>query len=288
MNLNHLNAFVKVADTRSFKEAARILAVSQPAVTQRIQLLEKHFDAELLHKSPAGIKLTREGKLLYDQSKKILSLWQETEDMILGPEPMGELLVGASTIPSQYLLPEMVKKSREKFPDMRIRAKVAGSRTVFSWLLERKIDIAITGEADQSENVHSRQIFTDSLQLIASKECPPDLKTINDALGCDWVLREKDSGTRHSLEEALRVRGISPEALPIVAEMGSTEAVIASVEAGMGISAVSSLAAKRAAEHRNIRIMDIKDFAVTRPFFLSCLADDVEKPAVAAFFSLTE
>ncbi|WP_066173841.1 selenium metabolism-associated LysR family transcriptional regulator [Bacillus marinisedimentorum] len=286
MNLNHLNAFVQVSDTQSFKEAARILAVSQPAVTQRIQLLEKHFGMNLLHKDSSGIRLTREGKLLYKQSNKILALWRETEDMILGPEPTGELLVGASTIPSQYLLPEMVKESRLKFPDMRIRAKVAGSRTVYSWLLERKIDIALTGETDESDRVHSRRVFTDNLQLIASKDCPPVFDSISDAMKCDWVLREKDSGTRRSFEEALRAKGISPEALPIVAEMGSTEAVIASVEAGMGVSVVSSLAAKRAAEHRNIRIIDIEDFTVTRPFYLSCLADAVGSPAVSAFFSL--
>ncbi|MCP8616296.1 LysR substrate-binding domain-containing protein [Salirhabdus salicampi] len=71
----------------------------------------------------------------------------------------------------------------------------------------------------------------------------------------------------------------------IAAKMGSTEAVIAAVEANMGISVISSLAVEKAIQNRNVKAFQLKDFNVSRTFYVSCLRDNINLPPVSSFLS---
>lgn len=288
MNLNHLKAFIKVVETKSFKDAAKQLSVSQPAITQRIQLLEAHFDTKLLRKDSSGFRLTPQGESVYNASKEILYTWDELENKLFSPAPFGKLLVGASTIPSEYILPGLIKNFRRSFSQVSIRMKIAGSHQVMKWLLSQEIDVAITGALKEHPNIYTIPIVVDKLQIIAPVDCNVSAEQFSDLLDSDWIVRETDSNTRHVFEKALVEKGFTINSLNIAAEMGSTEAVIAAVEENLGIAMISSLASQKAVKYRNVKIIEISDFHITRNFYLSCLKDHLHQPLVSSFITFVK
>ncbi|RKD24039.1 hypothetical protein BEP19_06420 [Ammoniphilus oxalaticus] len=290
MNLNQLRALVKVVQTGSFKEAARHLQVSQPAITQRIQALEEYMKTRLLSKDSDGIQLTSHGRTLYEQSLKILKLWDQVEEEIWGVKVSGRIILGASTIPSEYLVPQILKSFRMVYSDVRPQLRISGTSEVLRWLRDRTIDVAITGDPLSMEGVSSFALAEDRLQLIV----PTDFATptaqgwIEMLSEADWIMREPESDTRRTTEGYLKKEGIDIKDLKITGQVESAEAVIASVEAGLGISAVSSLAAANAEKLGRIKVIDILDPQIQRKFYCSYLDDQKNQSVIASFLSFLQ
>ncbi len=289
MNLNHLKAFEKLIQVKSFQEAARQLSVSQPAITLRIQALEEHFKTKLVKRTGEGIQLTSQGEVIYRRIREILKQWEDLEAQFLGGEPVGKLVIGASTIPSEYILPKIIKNFKSSYPDVDFSMKISGSKDVVDWLKHRSVDVAITGEPPITPLLYTKPIVSEKLSIIAPLEfIEDDIKQFRDLFDVEWILREKNSDTRSSLEKTIESLGFSTELMKVVGELGSTEAVIAAVEAGLGITVVSSYAAERAAKSGRVKIITLKDFQVTRNFYFSCLEENKNLPVISKFLSFIE
>lgn len=289
MNLNHLKAFEKLIQVKSFQEAARQLSVSQPAITLRIQALEEHFKTKLVKRTGEGVQLTSQGEVIYRKIKEILKLWEDLEAQFLGGDPVGKLVIGASTIPSEYILPKIIKNFKSTYPDVDFSMKISGSKDVVDWLNNRSVDVAITGEPTLTPLLYSIPIVSEKLSIIAPLEfIEDDIKQFRDLFDVEWILREKNSDTRSSLEKTIESLGFSIDLMKIVGELGSTEAVIAAVEAGLGVTVVSSYAAERAAKSGRVKIINLKDFQVTRNFYFSCLEENKNLPVISAFLNFID
>lgn len=289
MNLNHLKAFEKVIQLKSFQEAAKQLSVSQPAITLRIQALEEHLKTKLVKRTGEGVQLTAQGEVIYRRIKEILKLWEDLEAQFLGEEPAGKIVIGASTIPSEYILPKIIKNFKTTYPDVDFSMKISGSKDVVDWLINRSVDVAITGEPTITPLLYTKPIVSEKLSIIAPLEfIEEDIKQFRDLFDVEWILREKNSDTRSSLEKTIESLGYTTDLMKIVGELGSTEAVIAAVEAGLGITVVSSYAAERAAKSDRIKIISLKDFQVTRNFYFSCLLENKNNPVISAFLNFLE
>lgn len=289
MNLNHLKAFEKVIQVKSFQEAAKQLSVSQPAITLRIQALEEHFKTKLVKRTGEGVQLTPQGEVIYRRTQEILKLWEDLEAQFLGGDPVGKLVIGASTIPSEYILPKIIRKFKSTYPDVDFSMKISGSKDVVDWLKNRAVDVAITGEPQITPLLYIQPIVSEKLSIIAPLEfIEDDIKQFRDLFDVEWILREKNSDTRSSLEKTIESLGYTTELMKIVGELGSTEAVIAAVEAGLGITVVSSYAAERAAKSGRVKIINLKDFQVTRNFYFSCLLENKNLPVISAFLNFIE
>jgi DNA-binding transcriptional LysR family regulator len=285
MNLNHLKAFVKVVQTKSYQEAAKKLSVSQPAITLRIKSLEEHFKVKLFQRKSDGIQLTSQGEMLYKEFLVILDRWEQLELNFLSDKPAGRLTIGASTIPSEYLLPEFLKNFRTQYKEISFNMKVSSTEEVIRWLLERSVDVIVTGRPDKYDHLESVPVFHDQLKIIVPPDHVNTPDNFSELLECDWILRDPHSDTRQSWERALLEHGYNLELFKLAGQMGSTEAVIAAVEAGLGISVVSSLAAHRAKSLNRIKIVDVDDFVMTRSFYLSSLKENKHLPIIAAFLN---
>jgi DNA-binding transcriptional LysR family regulator len=287
VNVNQLRAFVKVIQTKSYKEAASLLAVSQPAITQRVQALEEHFHTKLLLRHADGVQVTAQGEHVYTQAQQILALWDELERRLLGHKLEGRLVIGASTVPSEYYLPALIQQYRLAYPDVLVQLRVSGSHKVTGWLKERTVDVCITGKPEPHPGLLSYPLFADELQIIV----PPEkawldrIGSFEDLFEVEWVLREPESDTRRTWERELRQRGCHVGQLKIAGQMGSADAVVAAVEAGLGASVVSSLAAKRALACHRAQLVRLDGFAPSRRFYLSCMEDHRNSPLVASFLA---
>ena len=147
MNFKQLEAFIRVAELQSFTKAARQLYMSQPAVSFQIKALEVNLQVTLFQRGDKKVTLTEAGRLLYPEAKQMLRHYHKIKaglDDLRGLKT-GHLVVGASTIPGEYILPLFIGGFKEKYPGILITLKVAGSGRVERWVRERAIDLGIIG-----------------------------------------------------------------------------------------------------------------------------------------------
>lgn len=249
MNFKQLEAFVWVAELQSFTRAARQLFMSQPAVSFQIKALEEALQVTLFQRGDKKVILTEAGRLLYPEAKQMIRHYHRIKaglDDLKGLKT-GHLVVGASTIPGEYLLPLLIGGFKEKYPGIQVVLKVAGSGQVGRWIREREIDLGITGATLVGEGIECQPWLLDQLVLIVHPThswANIDTITLEDLKNESMILREQGSGTRRSLEQKLAEKGVSLDKIPRTMELGSTRAVITAVEANLGVSIVSKYAAK--------------------------------------------
>ena len=290
MNLNKLEAFILVVEKKSFSEAAAALKSSQPTTSLKIKSLEEEVGMELLERCTSGIQPTAAGKLVYHAAKEITRRWRHLEDEIHGFQDTltGTLTIGASTIPGTYLVPGWVKTFRSLYPKVDVIIEIGDSKKILDKLLDHQIDVGIIGLEQDSNRLTFRPIASDSLVLITPNGHPmvhanePEFSQLKQF---DFVVRETGSGTRKVMEDYLSIHGYSLSDLHSVISIGSTEAVIAAVEAGLGISFISKLAALPASKAGRIQIIEKFD-PFLRNFYFTSLTDTENRPIIKEFTEL--
>ena len=295
MNLNLFKTYVRVVETQNLSRTAEEFDLSQPAVTKQIHALEDMYGVLLLERSGRKLKTTEAGETLYEYAREIIKVMDRTAKAMeeVSDSRKGSLYLGASTIPGQYILPYIIKKFKDKMPNISISMDIADTEKIVNRVADREIDVGIVGGWINSRKIEGYSWLEDELVLIvpeshrlAQRENSSNKGVkMTDLLHERWIFREKGSGTRKAAEELLLSNGIRNEALNIYLEAGSTEAVLAAVEAGMGISVISSWAIKKLDEHRKIKSISIDDVNAKRLFYVVYPKQKTRRKSVEAFLS---
>lgn len=287
MNLNLFKTYVRVIDTQNLSRTAEEIGISQPAVTKQIQSLEDIYGVMLLERSGRKLRPTEAGELLYQCAREIIRTVERTEREMqsLADSNKGSLTLGASTIPGQYLLPKLIKQYKDRHPHVSISLSISDSEKVFNQVAERGLDVGVVGAWINNRKVDGFPWLTDELVVIAPENYrhKNDSVRLSDLGGEKWIIREKGSGTRRAMEELIFKAGLKKENLNITMEAGSTEAVLAMVEAGMGLSIVSRLALGNDAARLRCRQLRIEDQDVTRQFYIIYPSQKSRRDSVNTF-----
>jgi DNA-binding transcriptional LysR family regulator len=249
MNLNLYKTYVKVVETQNLSRTAEEIGLSQPAVTKQIQALEDMFGVLLLERSGRRLKTTEAGETLYQCARDIIKAMDKTEKAMeeVSESRRGTLCIGASTIPGQYILPAFIKHFKDRFPNVTISMDIADTEKIFNRIADRELDVGVVGGWINNRKVDGFVWLEDDLVVIVPSDhrlATREYVELPDLLGEKWIMREKGSGTRRAIEDILNAQGIKREELDICLEAGSTGAVLAAVESGMGISIISQWALK--------------------------------------------
>jgi DNA-binding transcriptional LysR family regulator len=249
-SLHELDVFLTAADLGNFSEAARRLHISQPAVSQAISSLEKHFGMELFLRHGRSVRLTEAGQSLKPMARELLATaYRLDETMVsLQGEVVGEINIGCSTASGKYLLPGLIARFREQFSQVRINVLVSSRNSVIERLLSGQAAMGVSSKRIEHRELEHQEFFTDEVILVAPSHHPwarfgmvyPD-----DLLDEPMILREEASGTREIMLDGLRKHDISPDMLNVAMVIGNAEAILMAVEEGIGIAFVSRLAASR-------------------------------------------
>jgi len=248
LNLKHLQSFVVVAQEKSFTKAARLLYMTQPAISWQIKSLETQLGCQLLERKERTVELTEAGRVVLENARHMVALYSETIQALeeIRGLKRGTLVVGASTIPGEYLLPKIAGHFAAEYPGIHLKLLVADTATVAQWLLEDMVHLGIVGARPQDSELIEEPLFEDKIILLASPQHPLGQKEqaeLEECLKFPWIMREKGSGTRQSVENALSNRGLDPDLLPVGMELGSTRAALTAARAGFGLTWASLLAA---------------------------------------------
>lgn len=262
--------------------------MSQPTVSEHIQSLEESFGIKLFDRLGRGMVLTKGGEILYSYAQRLLRLYQETQQAIdqFQGRMSGKLTIGGSTIPGTYILPMILGKFKEQYPDIQIILKVSDSQEVVQDVLEGRLELGVVGAKWEDGKLDYKDFVKDILTLVVPSNHPWARKRSISAkqLGGEaFILREKGSGTRKIMEQALAKLGIDTSSLKVVAEMGSTEAVIQGIKTGVGVSIVSKRAVDEELGYGLLKEVQIKGITFQRDFYIVGNKTRTTSPLCQAF-----
>jgi len=290
-----LKVFRAVADQSSFRKASERLNLSQPAVSQQIHALEEELGVTLFDRSGNRVRLTVEGTLLLKYARRAARLASEAVEALarLQSEPRGELHLGASTTVAQYILPRMLSAFQKQHPRLTLSMISGNTEHIVQALLKSKIALGIIEGPVSSRQVHKRRFIEDQMVLIVPKgntwadtaELP--LQTLTEL---PLLLREPGSGSRRVVELALKRRGIKLKQLHVAMELDSTSAIVAGVEAGLGVGFVSRWAIGKEVRLGTVKPVRVEGLDIVRDLTLIRRAGPASDGAAGAFerFALQE
>lgn len=273
MEFKHLQSFVEVVNQKSFTKAAEHLFLSQPTISAHIQQLEEELGKRLILRTTKSIEVTPKGQEVYDYAANILSL---RDRIVKTCQPTTQKIIhlGASTIPSAYILPDILPEFGALFPDVYFAIHQNDSLGIVNELKNGLFDIGLIGMAVEDDQLACVPFCQDHMVIItpvnddflALKQ--KDHVPIHDLLKYPIIMREHGSGSMKIASQYLESIGISEENLNIVARMNDQESIKKLVEGGLGISIVSELAARSNLYERRILGFPLEANASTRNLYI--------------------
>jgi DNA-binding transcriptional LysR family regulator len=288
MDLRRLEIFCKIAELKSFSKAAEAVLLSQPTVSEHIRYLEDNFGVKLFDRLGREVVLTKAGEVLYRYAQKLLGLYQETQqamDQFQG-RIRGNLTIGGSTIPGTYILPMVLGKFKEKYPDIQIILEINDSQKIVQGVLDGRLELGVVGAKWEDGKLDYKNFVKDILVLVVPPNHPWAKKrsvSVKQLMEEAFIMRERGSGTRKIMEKALTNLKIDSNSLKVVAEMGSTEAVIQGIKTGVGASIVSRRAVEEELKYDLLREVKIKEITFQRDFYIVVNKTRTTSPLCQAF-----
>ena len=272
INLHHLFIFYAVAHTGSFSNAASMLNITQPAVSIQISELENSLGTILLHRKQRKLQITDTGTVVLKYAQQIFTLSDELISALaeINGLKSGNLILGASTTPGEYVLPILVGEFRNIHPGITVEISVGNTEDIIQQMAEYKIDLAMVGDwtNDSTDDLEFVKYTTDEIILITSPEKASNFGsqiTLTDINTEGLIIREQGSATRSIAEECFLRLGIEPR---INMTVGSNQAVKQATASGGGIGVISKLGVAAEIKAGLLTILDINEWSCQRPLFL--------------------
>jgi DNA-binding transcriptional LysR family regulator len=293
MDLRRLEIFVRVAEFGSFSRAAEALFLTQPTVSEHVRALEDELGVQLLDRLGRGAAPTPAGQLLLGYARKLLALAGEAQQAVdqFQGRVSGELIVGGSSIPGEYVLPSLIGAVRAKHPEIAVTLPIGDSRSVQEWVESGRVELGVVGVRPTGRSLDSRQLMADELVVVVAPDHPWAGRgniSVEDIRHEPLILRERGSGSRDTLERALATVGLDFGAFRIVGEMGSTQAIKQAIRAGFGVSLISRRAVEDECRARLLACVSVRDLDVSRAFHLVTHRERSRSPLAQAFLAFIE
>jgi DNA-binding transcriptional LysR family regulator len=270
LDLNLLEVFCCVYKEGSFSRAAQKLRLSQPTVSGHIKNLEDYLGTKLFNRLPRQVVATRAGEILYRRGQIIMiekeSALQELKKFLNRIE--GSLAICCSTIPGEYLMPQIVASFHERFPAVVIEMSVSDSQRVYDDVSSGKAELGFAGAKIETVGLEFRHFASDEVALVVPNNSEwRKVESISlDALAAKPMLvRETGSGTRLAFEKRV---GRALGEFNVVGYLGSSNSIKEAMKAGLGVSVLSLLSVKSEIESGVFKPVAIEGVtALRRDFF---------------------
>jgi DNA-binding transcriptional LysR family regulator len=273
-DLRQLEIFQKVVELGSFSKAAESVFLAQASVSERVATLENMVGVKLLDRLGRQVVPTKAGELLYKHALLLLDMKRTASLEMQGflGVRKGSVHMGGSTIPGEYILPEVIRKFREEYPLITVNLTIGDSGGIEALVLEGALELGIVGSKSSHGSLIRRELWEDELVLaVPSGHRWAERKevSVEELVEEPFILRHPGSGTRKIMDDYLRSRGLKGiETLNIAAHLGSSTAVKEGIKTGLGISILSSRALNTEQSAGMIKSMKIKGLSMVRKFYL--------------------
>jgi DNA-binding transcriptional LysR family regulator len=289
LDLHKLEIFYWVAELKSFSLAAEHLSLRQPTVSAHVQELEAALRGKLLYRIPGKVSLTPLGQLLAEKARTLLTFKRETVAAVeqFQGKLFGELWVGGSNIPGEYLLPPKLAAFIRIHPEVKPVLRIGDSARIVEEVLEGKVEIGLVGFKNADARLSFDKIWQDEMVLTVPKVHPWSRRKsvrLADLSLEKFISREQGSGTLDSFRHLLARHRQSPhDLLHVAMELGSTAAVKEALISGFGISILSRTSISRELAAGILVGIPIRGLKLERNFYEVCYKQRPLSPVAQAF-----
>jgi DNA-binding transcriptional LysR family regulator len=287
MTLRQLELFVAVAETGSFSRGGDLLSLTQSTVSQHIATLEEEFGTRLLDRISKGVVLTAGGKVFLQQARMILAEVEQLKQAMNrfhGIEN-ASLILGASNIPANYLVPQLLPLLRVRYPGISLNVRMGDTQQILDDIRCQRVELGMVGGRVEDDLYSYTPIMSDELILIVGADHPlrsAGAISLQQVFELELVIREQGSGTWQSLNNALLTAGCDPRSLRVLARLGSNEAVRRAVTSGYGCAFVSDLSTRENIQRGELHRVEVKGLRIIRQLWLAEMAERSSSPAAQA------
>ncbi len=270
--LDQLRILKAIAEQGSFKKAADVLYVTQPAVSLQIQNLEKQLEITIFDRGGRKALLTEAGEILLEYCQRILNQCDEACKAVedLNSLKGGTLKIGASQTTGTYLMPRMIGLFRQKYPDVSVQLQVHSTRRTGWSVANGQLDLAIIGgklPLELENLLKIKPYATDELALVlpAKHKLSKEKELMKEDLyKLNFVRLDSQSTTRKVVDELLQDSGLDMQRLKIEMELNSLEAIKNAVQSGLGAAFLPVVSIERELSSGSIHKPYIADLEVKR------------------------
>ena len=273
LDLYKLEVFYWVAELGSFSRAADHLSLRQPTVSAHIQELESKLGSKILNRVGREVVPTPIGRVLFERAKALLAFKRETLATLsqIQGRVEGELLLGGSNIPGEYILPPKIGAFIAKYPEVKPILRIGDSAEIVQAVLDGEVELGFIGFMGKDRRLSFQKLWKDEMVLTVPSNHPlarlkaVELESLREV---GFISRENGSGTLRSFRKLLAKKGLDPERLlNVTMQLGSTEAVKQALIAGLGVSILSRTSIQRELRDGLLKTLRIQGLKLERDFY---------------------
>ncbi len=284
MDFKQIEAFVNVVRYKSFSKAADATFFTQPTISTHIRNLEKELGVKLLDRKSRAVEMTPQGSKFYRYAVEMINARAQAFDALNETDETidGILEIQTSSIPGVTFLPDILSGFRREHEGIQYYVSVSDSQTVVENISDRRGEIGFVGEKIVSSSIECIRVASDKSVLIA----PPSYGigssvSLSDVMSYPFIWRETGSATRKTFEASAMDLGFGKDEFEVAALIDDMDAIIRSVESGLGVAIISEKIASTLGDR--VSVSEITDFTQDRCFYMIHLKSISLSPAAEAF-----
>ena len=275
MELKQLQSFCAVVKYKSFTKAAEKLYLSQPTVSTHVRQLEEEFQTSLIVRTTKSVEVTPRGQELYECACNIVNLrdnlmrsWSDEDEKMIR--------IGASTIPSAYMLPQILPAFRAIRPASQFHVFQSDSQGIVDGLLCGAFDVGLIGADMHEDTLELTPFYSDQMVLITPVNehflqfSENGGITLEEICREPMLLREKGSGSKKCISSYFERVGVDENDLIITARLNDQESIKNLVAGGLGISIISEKAAEDAVKAGRLLTFPLPEAGARRYLYVAC------------------
>ena len=267
-----METFLTVCQCMNFTRASEKLNITQPAVSQHIHFLEKHYNTKLFRYEGKKLKLTGAGEILRNASLTMMHDEISMQNQMQKTDEEEEIRCGATRTVGDVLMGRILERYLRRYPDAKICMIVDNTQELLRKLDEGTIDFALV-EGFFQKNEYDHQKYSDENYIAV---CAPDYTFNSDKITTDvsvenlfherLLVREEGSGTREVLERCLDAQNFSIHDFDKVMEVGSLQTIRELTKAGCGITFLYETAVQDELREGTLKRIPLKSFEISHEF----------------------
>ncbi|MBH2972949.1 nitrogen assimilation transcriptional regulator NAC [Serratia marcescens] len=246
MNFRRLKYFVKIVDIGSLTQAAEVLHIAQPALSQQLATLEGELKQQLLIRTKRGVQPTEAGNILYAHAQTILRQCEQAQSAVnsAGQAMSGQVSLGlaAGSTAAQLALP-LLQSLRDQQPGILLSLHENGGAALAGQVANQTLDMAMVYGAKMPAGLHAIALMREDLYLVATRAVPHPGNSVEllDVARLNLFLPREGDAVRNQLEEAMALRKL---AVNVVGEIESSGALSAAIASGLGATVLPESVAR--------------------------------------------
>lgn len=252
----------------NYTQTAKVLSLTQPAVTNHIKQLEEEFGIKIFYKNKRELKLTLEGEILIEYAKKAVSLSDKAQRAIDDhKKSIKRFTVGITQTLGEYLISPIFARYCNEHPDVHINIITDNAKNIYNKLSTYELDWAIVEDSIPNKDYTSILLDTDYLCLVVSpKHKFANRKSVElyELKQERFILRSRNAGTRLLFENHLLRHSENIRNFNIIIEIDNITAIKELVASNLGVTIMSYSACRDEEAAGKLLVVPIKNFNMVR------------------------